>query len=117
MSGKLFDRGDVVHCRMPHADAGDSRRYALIVGDPIENINKDYILLQITRTDHKGRTDYRLEQSNPEFGQTGLSESSTFRCHKIFVASSSMVQRRIGPVGKQTMLEVERRLKAALSLT
>ncbi len=116
MAGQLFDRGDIVHCLSPHVDGGDSRHFAVIVGDPVANTSGDYILVQITSTAYNGRTDYRLLDSDPEFGRTGLAHSSTFRCHKIFVLANSRVRRRIGDVGPNTMAQIETRLKAALAM-
>jgi mRNA-degrading endonuclease toxin of MazEF toxin-antitoxin module len=117
MAGKLFDRGDIVHCLSPHADGGDSRHYAVIVGDPIANTSGDYLLVQITSTAFNGRTDYRLSDSTPEFGLTGLNHASTFRCHKVFVLANSRVRRKTGTVGSQTMAQIESRLKIALGLS
>lgn len=117
MSGKLFDRGDVIHCLSPHAEGGASKHYAVIVGDPIANTSGDYLLVQITTTAYNGRTDYRLTDKDPEFAQTGLDHSSTFRCHKVFVLENSRVRRKIGTIGRQTMAQIESRLKVALALS
>src|SRR5919108_2898915 len=103
MSVPRFRRGDIVHCLHPHADskneADASRRFALVVGDPVENINQDYILAQITSTEWRGRTDVWVLGSDPEFGQTGLRNASTIRCHKIFAAALSTVRQRVGEAG------------------
>ncbi len=117
MAGKLFDRGDIVHCLSPHPDGGDSRHYAVIVGDPIANTSGDYVLVQITSTAFNGRTDYRLFESDTEFGRTGLDHASTFRCHKIFVLANSRVHRSIGSVGPTTMAQIESCVKVALGLS
>ena len=120
MSAPRFNRGDIVHCVHPHADsrsAGDaSRRYALVVGDPIENINKDYILVQITSKEWRGRTDVWIASDDPEFGATGLQISSTIRCHKLFAAAPTTVQRRIGEAGPAILRRVDTALKIALQL-
>jgi mRNA-degrading endonuclease toxin of MazEF toxin-antitoxin module len=116
MAGKLFDRCDIVHCLSPHAEGGDSRHFAVIVGDPVANTSGHYMLVQITSTAYNGRTDYRLLDSDPEFAQTGLDHSSTFRCHKVFVLADSRVRRKIGSAGPKTMLEIEARLKIALGM-
>lgn len=57
-----------------------------------------------------------MYDSDPEFGQTGLDHTSTFRCHKIFVLANSRVRRRIGSIGPKTMAEAESRVKSALGL-
>lgn len=120
MSVPRFKRGDIVHCLHPHADsktsADASRRFALVVGDPIENINKDYILAQITSTEWRGRTDVWIAADDSEFAATHLQVSSTIRCHKIFAAAPNTVQRRIGEAGPVTLQRVDAALKVALQL-
>ncbi len=120
MSAPRFKRGDIVHCIHPHADSkneGDvSRRYALVVGDPVENINQDYILAQVTSTEWGGRTDVWVKEDDPEFSQSGLRNSSTIRCHKIFAAAPTTVQRKIGEAGPDIMRRVELALRNALQL-
>lgn len=116
MAGQLFDRGDIVHCLSPHAEGGASRHYAVIVGDPIANTSGDYILVQITSTTYRGRTDYTIRDSDPEFGLTGLAHTSTIRCHKVFVLANSRVRRKIGVVGPNTMAAIENHIKAVLAL-
>lgn len=121
MSVPRFQRGDVVHCLHPHADSrneGDaSRRFAMVVGDPIENINKDYTLVQITSKEWRGRTDVWIASDDAEFAATGLKTSSTIRCHKLFAAAPSTVQRSIGIAGPQLTRRVDAALKVALQLS
>lgn len=120
MSAPRFQRGDVVHCLHPHADSRDegdaSRSYAIVVGDPIENINKDYILVQITSKEWRGRTDVWIASDDSQFAATGLKTSSTIRCHKLFAAPST-VQRSIGVASPQLMRRVDAALKVALQLS
>jgi mRNA-degrading endonuclease toxin of MazEF toxin-antitoxin module len=117
MSAPKFQRGDVVWCLMPFADrSGTSRRRVLVVGDPLSNINRDYVVIQITSTQWHGPTDLIVVDSHPEFKATGLDPSSTFRCHKISPIGETCVQKRAGQVGPSIMREVEARLRIALSL-
>jgi hypothetical protein len=120
MSAPRFQRGDIVHCLHPHADSrneGDaSRRYALVVGDPIENINQDYILAQITTREWAGRTDVTVRDEDPEYAMTGLRNASTIRCHKLFADAPSTVQRKIGEAGPVIMKRVDAALRIALQL-
>jgi mRNA-degrading endonuclease toxin of MazEF toxin-antitoxin module len=121
MSAPRFKRGDIVHCLHPHADSrneGDaSRRYALVVGDPVENANQDYILAQITSKEWRGRTDVWITSEDSEFAATGLRVPSTIRCHKLFAAAPSTVQRAIGIAGPQVLRKVDAALKVALQLS
>lgn len=120
MSVPRFQRGDIVYCLHPHADSRSerdaSRRFALVVGDPIENINQDYILAQITSKEWRGRTDVWIVIDDPEFAATGLTVSSTIRCHKLFAAAPSTVQRSVGRAGPGIQKKVDTALKVALQL-
>lgn len=115
MSAPKYQCGDIVKANVPHTDgSGDSSHPCLVIGDPLANSHGDYVLLQISSTKWSARTDYFLADSDPEFSQTGLSHSSTFRCHKVFAISESRVVKRFGSVGAQAMVEVESRAKAAM---
>lgn len=121
MSAPSFERGDVVlvrHVPLDSRGSDDEKpRPALVIGDPIENQNQDYILLFITSRQWTGRTDVWLQETDAEFRQTGLKQSSTIRCHKIFVANASMVRRKIGIAGLAVLNRVEAALRRALGLT
>ncbi len=118
MTAPKFQRGDVVWCAMPSVGGtGETKRPALVIGDPIENVNHDYVLMQITSKPWKSRTDCILEESDPEFPQTGLTCTSTFRGHKVFVVTETAVQKRLGSVGQKTLASIEKAIKAALGLS
>lgn len=117
MSGPHFQRGDIVRAFITHADGRLGQRHpALIVGDPLANNHGDYILIQITSTLWNGNTDFCLLTTDSEFPQTGLSNSSCFRCHKIFVLEPSRLQHQYGTAGPNTMHEINVRLARALGL-
>lgn len=116
MSGPKFQRGDIIHTRSPHADGGESRHWALIVGDPLCNKHGDYVVIQITSTPYYGASDYILKDTDPEFSQTGLQNSSTFRCHKLFPVSENQAQKKLGDVGPNTMATIENHLRRVLQL-
>ena len=100
MSAPKFDRGDVVYALCPQPDSNATTKCrCLIVGDPFANSHGDYILIQITSQPYFGKSDFTLAKADPEFPATGLTESSTFRCHKIFVLTEFMVQTKAGSVG------------------
>ncbi len=111
MAAPQLDRWDIVHTRSPHAQAGSSPHWALIVGDPYCNSHGDYVVIQITSTAFHGPTDFILRDSDPEFAQTGLNNTSTFRCHKLFPVSASAVFQKKGAIGPQTMVQIESHLK------
>lgn len=116
MSAPRFDRGDIVHTLSPHPDGGDSKHWALIVGDPSCNSYGDYVLVQITSRPFHGPSDFRLSDADPEFQQTGLQHSSTFRCHKVFPLAESRVRTKIGEAGPNTMRKIEACLRRVFLL-
>ncbi len=64
-------------------------QYAMRVTAGVAAIKGTYegevVLVQITSTLFNGRTDYQLLDSDAEFAQSGLANSSCIRCHKLFV--------------------------------
>ena len=116
MSGPKFQRGDIIHTRSPHSDGGDSPHFALVVGDPLDNSQLEYVAIQITSTPIRGKSDFSLADSDPEFSQTGLDHTSTFRCHKLFPLAESRVRTKIGSAGPNTMKAIEQRLRTVLRL-
>ncbi len=117
MAGPKFQRGDILHTFSPHTEnAGRSKHWAIVVGDPLDCSHGDYVLIQITSTLYSGRTDFRLLETHPEFAATGLDHASTFRCHKIFPISESMARTKLGEAGPSIMGEIELRLRSMLRL-
>ena len=87
----------------PHTDGkGSSTHPGLVVGDPLDNLNRDYIIAQITSSDWRGNTDVTIQFSDPEFEATGLTHNSTIRCHKIFPVAHTAVHHKFGVIGPET---------------
>jgi hypothetical protein len=116
MSGPKFQRGDIIHTQSPHPDEGtSSAHWGLVIGDPLD-CHGDYVCVQIVSREHVGKTDFRLLDSHDEFSTTGLSHSSTIRCHKLFVVAEHRVRTRLGEAGPKILAEVAARIKSALRL-
>src|SRR5262245_48249299 len=97
MSVPKYGRGAVLWCRIGEADTDRTkRRPCLVVGDPIENLNRDYVVVEITSTLWRGPTDIVVESGDPGFAGLGLPNSSTIRCHKIFPVASSRILQSCG---------------------
>lgn len=117
MSGPKFQLGDIVNFLMPHTDGtASTSRPGLIVGDPLDNQNRDYVIVQITTQAWGGKSDVRIDDGDAEFNATGLEKSSTIRCHKIFAVGEARVQRRHGSAGPRLMARVQAGLRHALRL-
>jgi len=117
MSGPKFQLGDIVNFLMPHTDGtASTSRPGLVVGDPLDNQNRDYVVVQITTQTWSGKSDVWIEDGDAEFTATGLEKSSTIRCHKIFAVGETRVQRRRGCAGPKIMARVQPGLRHALRL-
>ncbi|MXZ08503.1 MAG: type II toxin-antitoxin system PemK/MazF family toxin, partial [Gemmatimonadetes bacterium] len=61
-------------------------------------------------------TDYTVESNHPEFSLTGLRVTSVIRMHKLATVERSIIIRRLGSLGPQLQVEVDRLLRAVLAL-
>jgi mRNA interferase MazF len=61
-------------------------------------------------------TDLIVETSHPEFRLTGLRVASVFRLHKLAAVESRITIRRLGHVGPQLQVEVDRVMRLVLGL-
>ena len=61
-------------------------------------------------------TDFVLQSSHPEFHLTGLRRASVFRMHKLATVSRSVIIRRLGRIGPQLQVELDRLLRVAVGL-
>ncbi|MBW4621268.1 MAG: type II toxin-antitoxin system PemK/MazF family toxin [Cyanosarcina radialis HA8281-LM2] len=57
-----------------------------------------------------------IEDSNPQFSQTGLKKTSLIRADKIATVSTSVFQRKLGNLSTDLWVEVQKILKIALNL-
>lgn len=117
MSVPKYGRGAVLWCRLPEADTDRQKhRPCLVVGDPIENFNRDYVVVEITTKLWHGPTDVIVESTDASFPGLGLRESSCIRCHKIFPVASSRIVSGCGTASPELMKRVDDALRRALSL-
>jgi mRNA interferase MazF len=61
-------------------------------------------------------TDYTVESTHPEFTLTGLRVTSVLRTHKLAAVERSVIVRRLGRLGPQLQVEVDRLLRVVLGL-
>ncbi len=114
---QALSRGDVVLTRFPFTDlTGVSLRPALVVSQG--PIGQDIILVAITSIlrDTIVPTDYTVDTTHPEFALTGLHVTSAFRMHKLAAVERSVIVRRLGRIGPQLQVEVDKLLRVALAL-
>ncbi|MFO0900834.1 MAG: type II toxin-antitoxin system PemK/MazF family toxin [Pirellulales bacterium] len=117
MSVPKYGRGAVLWRRLPEADTDRQKhRPCVVVGDPIENLNRDYVVVEITTKLWRGPTDVAVESTDPSFASLGLRETSCIRCHKIFPVASSRIVSSCGSAPPELMKQVDDALRRALSL-
>jgi mRNA interferase MazF len=110
-------RGDVVLTRFPFTDlTGSAVRPALVVSAGL--IGQDLVLAGISSVIRGPAipTDLTVDIAHPEFRQTGLRVASVLRLHKLAAVESSVIIRRLGRIGPQLQLEVDRVLRVVLGL-
>lgn len=113
----VLSRGDVLLTRFPFTDlTGSSVRPALLVSTG--QIGQDYVLAGISSVIRGGAiaTDIVVAPSHPEFAQAGLRVASVFRMHKLATVESNVIVRRLGKIGPQLQLEVDRMLRLVLGI-
>ncbi len=112
-----LSRGDVVLTRFPFTDlTGSSVRPALVVS--VGLVGQDVVLAGISSVLRGGwiSTDHVVDPSHPEFSNTGLRMASVLRLHKLVTVESKVITRRLGRIGPQLQVDVDRLLRLVLGL-
>jgi mRNA-degrading endonuclease toxin of MazEF toxin-antitoxin module len=95
--------GQIVRCEVPFSDVeGRKTRFPVIVSSRAFNdSHAEVIVAYVTRTGNITRPhDYDVQISNrhPDFAGTGLTESSTVRCGRLFTVDKRSVSDVLGQV-------------------
>ena len=117
MTPPSLSRGDVVLTRFPFTDlTGASLPPAVVVSQG--QIGQDIVLIAISSVVRGALapTDYTVESTHPEFTLTGLRVTSVLRMHKLAAVERSVIVRRLGRLGPQLQVEVDRLLRVVLGL-
>ena len=93
-------------------------RPAIVISpDSYHQSGQDAVFILITsNTDRQSAHDILVSTSHPEFSQTGLRKESTVRVSKIVTLSKSLVVQKLGSLGPQLSLVVEKELREFLEL-
>ena len=98
-------RGDVVVLSFPYSDlTGKKKRPALVVA----NVNKDFILSEITsqyNLDH-----FSIILLDSDFKDGSLSLPSVIKPYRIFTAEASIIQYKVGSINLSKFKEVQDQL-------
>ena len=111
-----LDRGDVLLVRFPFTDlSAQKRRPALVIGRPSgDDLVLAFVTSNITVID--AQAEHLLRPDDPEFRRTGLKTASLVRLNRIATLHRSLVQRRLGHIGPQTLQAIGRRLRHVFAL-
>lgn len=118
MTTSALLRGDIILTKFPFTDlTGSAVCPALIVSTA--HIGQDVILgaiSSVVRGTTLAPTDYIIDTFHPEFVKTGLRVTSVFRMHKLVTVEHSIIIRRLGCIGPQLQLEIDKLLRIVLHL-
>ncbi len=108
--------GEVWLVRFPFTELTSTKvRPALVLADH----RQDLIVLGIFSKVPAGalpETWVLIEETHPEFGQTGLKKTSSLRAEKIATVYESVFQRQLGRLPSDMMEQVQKALKKALRI-
>jgi mRNA interferase MazF len=113
----IFLRGDVTLTPFPFTDLkGSSLRPALFISQG--NIGQDVVLAGISSVlrGPLASADCLVDSQHPEFPLTGLRVSSVIRLPKLVTVEASIIARRLGRIGSQLQMEMDRLLRSVLGL-
>ena len=113
----ILSLGDIVLVQFPFTNLSNSSlRPALVVSQG--QIEQDIVLVAISSVirDSTVSTDCLVNTTHPEFALTGLHVTSVIRLHKLTTVERSTIIRRIGHIGPQLQIEVDKLLHLVLGL-
>ena len=104
MPGTAYNQGDIILISFPFTNLSNSKvRPALIVSNATVNKTNDLICAQITSQVYKDNFSFEIKDTDVTTSLKGYSE---VRCHKLFTADKSIIQKKISHLhsSKQTAL-------------
>lgn len=118
MTANRLRRGHFVLLSFPFTDGTSSKvRPALIVASRVGG-SSDFIALMVTgqHRPQAERWHVAVDESHPDFAETGLKHTSYIRCDKIYTFSGEMARAILGRASERIMGEVTTRLERILLL-
>ncbi len=112
-------RGTIVLINAHFTDLSSTKiRPALVISNEVYNTKQDdvVLILMTSNTSRLNPDDYVLKDSDPEFKNTGLRQTSAFRVGKIITLHKKLLNSKLGYVGPNTLKEIENRLRNLLQL-
>ena len=117
MNIPALTRGDIVLAAFPYTNlAMQKRRPALVLN---ENTDQGDVILAFISSQipsSPSATSLLLENSDPEFSQTGLKADSVIRLDKIATIERHLITRRLGKLPESRGQEMQQALLQALKI-
>jgi mRNA interferase MazF len=114
----MIRRGDIVLVPFPFSDLSSiKRRPALVVSsNPFNRHHTEAIFAFITSKDYSDQHDLTLDQSDPDFHETGLKKTSTLRVAKMVCLEQKMAKSRLGRLPGRLFSTIDDHLRQILGL-
>lgn len=111
-------RGTVVLTPFPFTDLSGRKVRPAVLVSRSDRTGSDVILAFITshRDQELSAADLLVEQTDPDFAQTGLKVDSVIKCDKLVTVDTSVLLGEIGELSKHLIDELDQKLKYALEL-
>lgn len=111
-------RGTVVLTKFPFTDLKSSKRRPAIVVSKSESVRKDVIVAFISSVipEKLSSTDFLFDTTNKDFKKSNLKKTSVIKLDKLVTLNKSIFTGELGSVSKNTLKEINKRLKIALDL-
>lgn len=109
--------GQIIRAEVPFADVEQTRtRFPVVVSNSAFNTqNPELIVAFATRSSnikHPRSYDVEISSKHPDFRLTGLTESTTVRCGRLFTLSKGVVSDVIGQVPDDLWIDVQHLVRA-----
>ncbi len=105
--------GHIVYASVPYADVeGTKSRFAVVVSNAVFNATYPEVVVAFaTRSAnvrHPRSYDVCISDRHPEFTQTGLTESTTVRCGRLWTLNQRAIAHVAGIVPSDLLVDVEK---------
>jgi mRNA-degrading endonuclease toxin of MazEF toxin-antitoxin module len=105
--------GHIVFASVPYADVeGSKSRFAVVVSSAVFNsAYPEVVVAFATRSlnvRHHRPYDVCVSDRHPEFAQTGLAESTTVRCGRLWTLNQRAIAHVVGVMPSDLLIDVER---------
>lgn len=111
-------RGTIVLTLFPFTDLSTSKRRPAVVISKSNKTKEDAIVAFISTVipEALSETDLLFDSDNNDFTKSGLKKSSVIKLDKLATLKKAIFTGELGALNQQTLAEINRKLKIALSI-